>query len=140
MIKQRKMSFIFLLIVFILMIFILQTKVYARNIKIIDETKTINISSSTGIIDPSNFEPDSPTTSDVKKVVDKANIIIGAIRVIGVVVAVVTLGVLGIKYMTGSVTDRADYKKTMIPYLIGALVFFALTQFIGIIASIADDI
>ena len=46
--------------------------------------------------------------------------------------------VIGIKYMTGSISERAEYKKTMIPYIVGALIFFALTQLLSLIIELID--
>ena len=62
------------------------------------------------------------TTRDDTKFIGKANIIIGAIQTIGIVISVITITILGIKYMVGSIEQKAEYKKTMIPYIIG--VFF----------------
>ncbi len=53
------------------------------------------------------------------------NRIIGVLQAIGIVVSVVVVIVLGIKYMMGSVEEKAEYKKTMMPYLIGAALIFA---------------
>ncbi len=93
-----------------------------------------------GIIDPDKLKPTNPSAGDIQPALDVGNIIIGAIRVIGVVVLVVTLMIIGIKYMTGSVSEKAEYKKTMIPYLIGAFVFLALTQLIAVIIDFASVI
>lgn len=57
----------------------------------------------------------------------KAGIIVSAIRIIGVVVSVVALIVIGIKYMLGSVEEKADYKKTLLPYVIGAFLVFTVS-------------
>lgn len=54
--------------------------------------------------------------------------ILGIIRVIGIIVAVGVVMVIGIKFMTGSAEERAEYKKTMLPYLIGAVLIFATTN------------
>ncbi len=43
---------------------------------------------------------------------------------IGMAVSVIVLLVLGIKYMIGSAEEKAEYKKTMIPYLVGAILVF----------------
>ncbi len=51
--------------------------------------------------------------------------IIGALKGIGTIVAVAILIVIGIKYMMGSAEEKAEYKKVMIPYLIGAVLIFA---------------
>lgn len=88
-------------------------------------------------INPGDYEPSGPTAADVDPIVELANPIIGTIKTVGVVIAVITLILLGIKYMTGSIEEKAEYKKTMIPYLIGAVLIVAITQFIGVIASLA---
>lgn len=51
--------------------------------------------------------------------------IVGTLQVVGTVIAVLILIVLGIKYMMGSAEEKAEYKKTMMPYIIGALLIFA---------------
>lgn len=61
---------------------------------------------------------------------------------IGIIVAVIVLLVLGIKYMMGSASEKAEYKKTMIPYLVGAILIFgasAITQVVVNIASGLND-
>ena len=55
--------------------------------------------------------------------------IIGAIQAIGSLVSVGILVVLGIKYMMGSAEEKAEYKKTMIPYLIGAVMVFMASKY-----------
>lgn len=32
--------------------------------------------------------------------------------------------IIGIKYMTGSLEEKANYKKTMVPYLVGCVILF----------------
>ena len=70
----------------------------------------------------------------------KANNIVNTIQVVGVVVAVVGLIALGVKYMFGSVEERADYKKTMIPYLIGWIFRFSISTIIKLIYTITTEI
>lgn len=51
--------------------------------------------------------------------------IIGILQTIGVILSIIILIVLGIKYMMGSAEEKAEYKKTMIPYIVGAVFIFA---------------
>lgn len=60
-------------------------------------------------------------------------------QVIGIVVAVVVLLVLGIKYMMGSAEEKAEYKKTMIPYLIGAALIFASSTIVNVVYSVINS-
>lgn len=52
---------------------------------------------------------------------------LGYIQIIGTVVSVVALILIGLKYMLGSVEEKAEYKKTLIPYIIGAFILFTGT-------------
>ena len=91
----------------------------------------------TGIpVDPSRVKPDPPS-ADLDSVI---GVILGVIRVIGAVVMVATIVIIGIKYIMTSVEGKADLKKVAIPYLIGAILLFAGTQFVGIIYNFADEL
>ncbi len=50
------------------------------------------------------------------------------IRAVGIILTVVILMILGIKYMTGSAEEKADYKKSMIPYIVGVVVLFGASM------------
>jgi len=54
---------------------------------------------------------------------------------IGIVVAVIVLLVLGIKYMIGSAQEKAEYKKTMIPYIIGAVLLLSASGIVRLLFS-----
>lgn len=64
------------------------------------------------------------TNTGSGKLKTKANTILAYIRTIGIVLSVVILIVIGIKYMMGSVEEKANYKQTLVPYLIGAALVF----------------
>ena len=66
--------------------------------------------------------------------------VLGIIRVGGTLIAVGTIMILGIKYMMGSAEEKAEYKKTMIPYLIGAILLFAGVNIAGWISNFAGSI
>lgn len=67
------------------------------------------------------------------------NQIIGVITTVGVVVAVVVLLILGIKYMMGSASEKAEYKKTMIPYLVGAILIFGASAITRVVVSLGTS-
>ena len=72
-------------------------------------------------------------TSGASSVESVGGKIVGIIQIVGTIAAVAMLMVLGIKYMMGSSEERAEYKKTLFPYVIGAVLIFAavnLTQII----------
>ena len=72
--------------------------------------------------------------SEVRKIGGK---ITGFIQVIGSVFSLLALVIIGIKYMLGSAEEKADYKKTMIPYIVGCIMVFACTALPKIIYNIA---
>ena len=67
------------------------------------------------------------------------NTIIGWLTGIGMAVSVIVLLVLGIKYMIGIAVERAEYKKTMIPYLVGAVLVFGASAIAQVVYSIAKQ-
>lgn len=87
---------------------------------------------------PDTYEPDSKTSaSEVGGIQTIGNTIIGVIRTAGSIVSVATLIVLGIKYMAGSLEERAQYKKSMIPYVIGAALVFGITNLLAVVVTLA---
>ena len=59
--------------------------------------------------------------------------IVSIISSIGVVISVVVIAVLGIKYMLGSIEERAEYKRTLMPYFIGAILVFGASTIAQIV-------
>lgn len=74
------------------------------------------------------------TTGDIKSNSDlkgadstMANIgstIFTVVTNVAIILAVIVIAVLGVKYMMGSTEEKAEYKKSMIPYLVGAVLVF----------------
>ena len=88
-------------------------------------------------INPSDFEPSGITgASDF---VDKANIIIGIIQAIGSIVALIALIIIGIKYMVAGVEEKADYKSTMMPYIIGCAMLFVVSNLVAFIYNLVQN-
>jgi len=94
------------------------------------------VSTVNATIDPDNFKPKDMITSDYYMVAKKGATILNVLVTVGVVVSVVMFMILGIKYMMGSVEQKADYKKTMIPMLIGTVLLFTVTTIVGIIGNV----
>ena len=57
---------------------------------------------------------------------DVGNSIFSIIRVAGILSSVGALMLIGIKYMIGSVEEKADYKKTFPVYIIGCILVFGI--------------
>lgn len=69
--------------------------------------------------------PNGPGTEEVK---DRAGRIVGIIQVVGTMVSVGMLMVLGIKYMLGSADQKAEYRKSMMPYIVGSVLIFGFSN------------
>lgn len=96
--------------------------------------------SSIDAINPANYQDKIGNVTNATSLRDMGNIIIGIIQFVGSAVSVIALIVIGIKYMMGSLEEKAQYKETMKPYIIGAFLVFGVSNLIGIIASIAESI
>ncbi len=84
-----------------------------------------------------NLMPNSLTgnmgISGANEIKTLGNGLIGILQVVGIVLSVIVLIVLGIKYMMGSAEEKAEYKKTMMPYIIGAALIFAASALAQVI-------
>lgn len=72
---------------------------------------------------------DSETT-DIMNMVAK---IINLIRNVAVIGGVLILTILGFKYMLGSAEEKADYKKSLVPLVVGIVVVMAATSIMSLI-------
>ncbi len=79
-------------------------------------------------------------SAKAEEVVKLGATIVTIMQTVGIVVAVVVLLILGIKYMMGSAEEKAEYKKTMIPYLVGAVLIFASTTIVNVVYNIASGV
>ena len=75
----------------------------------------------------------SKDVSGTPQITKLGNDIVGIFQVVGVVLAVVIIIVLGIKYMLGSAEEKSEYKKSMLPYVVGAALIFAGSIFANVI-------
>ena len=69
---------------------------------------------------------------------NKVQNILGVISVIGIVTAVVTLAILGLKFMVGSVEEKAEYKKTLIPWMVGAILVASVSTLPLLISKVVE--
>lgn len=85
-------------------------------------------------IQPSDISPDttSISTDGIKGTAQK---IMGLIRNVAVIAGVLIIAILGLKYMLGSTEERADYKKSFMPLIVGIVVVMGATQIATMIFS-----
>ena len=73
------------------------------------------------------------------KVANFVGVIIKALRNLSIVLTVLVITVLGIKYMIGSVQEKADYKKNYINIIIGVVLISMITTIVNIIFTAAQN-
>ena len=92
-----------------------------------------------GLID--TFDKSISTSGNgAETIKDKGGRIVGIIQVIGTMLAVGMLMILGIKYMLGSADQKAEYRKSMLPYIIGAILIFGFSNITQVIYNWAKEI
>lgn len=114
-----------------------------KTMKILSVVATILLIVSMGATLVSAYSPADVSAKDVSGISDVQTIgnqIVGIIQTVGVIASVIILMVLGIKYMMGSAEEKAEYKKTMIPYIIGAVLLFAASFLATAIYNFAVNI
>lgn len=120
----------------IVSIIILIIAIFLNNICYATAPKEASLNS---IINPDDYKP-TDTTGNNTQFIGLANVIVGTMRAVGTVIAVVALMVIGLRYMFGSLEERANYKETMVPYLIGAVMLFTIPNVLGIIYDLVKGI
>lgn len=115
---NKTIKAISVLLIAAMMLFTISTTVFAVN--------------ANAIITDMGNSGNNVDTNDISKIGGQiANIL----STIGIIVGVIVLLVLGIKYMMGSTSEKAEYKKTMIPYLVGIVLLLGASGIVKAIAS-----
>lgn len=81
-----------------------------------------------------------PEDNDNGAIMTMGGKVLGIINIVGVVVSVIVLMIIGIKYMLGSIEEKAEYKKSMTGYVIGAIMLFGITTIANILYKIGTSI
>lgn len=92
----------------------------------------INKSNALGLDDMSSDMPGLYTVTGVEDqegAIEIGNIIVSIVRYIGEAIAIVSLMIIGIRYLLASTEEKAEYKQSMWPYVIGAILLFAGATF-----------
>lgn len=87
-------------------------------------------------IKPEDVTEIYPTGTSATNLKNTAGKILGWIRNIAAIAAVIIIAVLGIKFMIGSTEERAEYKKSFLPLIVGIVVVLSATTLAGWLFSI----
>ena len=99
----------------------------------------IMFSTSCFALDPTNITASS-NIAGVNEITRLGNGLVGIFQTVGIVLSVIIVLVIGIKYMMGSAEEKAEYKKSMIPYLVGAALIFTASLFANIVYQFFSSI
>ena len=87
---------------------------------------------------PDYYDPNAKFDSN-GTFVKKASMVLGWIQYIGIILSIIVLAIIGINYMLSSVEGKAEYKKKILPYVIGCCLIMSISVFIGIIQNVASE-
>lgn len=92
------------------------------------ESATAESATAGKIVDDANSfldkgkESESPINGKALK--DGSNIIYNVLLILGIAVALIWGLVLGIQFITGTIEEKAEIKKGLIPYVVGCIIIF----------------
>ena len=69
----------------------------------------------------------------------KVGSVLGFIRNIGAIVSVIAISIIGVKYMIGSVEEKAEYKKNLIPFVFGLVFFTGIVTIVTFILRVTNN-
>lgn len=78
----------------------------------------------------------SNAATNVTKV---AGQVLNIIQIVGIAVATIMLTILGIRYVSLSPNEKAEYKKGLTIYVIGAVLLFGASILIGVIKNFVSS-
>ena len=98
---------------------------------------TVTVNAASSGVAPGAYTGGGASVSSINKI---GNQIIQIVSTVGSIASVIILVVLGLKYMMGSAEEKAEYKKTLLPYIIGAALVFAASTIASVIFNFASTI
>lgn len=84
-----------------------------------------------------NVEFEDGATGSVQRIIAS---IISVTQIIGIGVAIIMLIVLAIKYISAAPSEKAEIKKTVTIYVVGAVVLFAASGILEIVKKFATNV
>ena len=106
---MKKLNKVLSIVMISLMLVSMSTSVFADNASV----SINNLSNKNGL-----------TNEAAESLESIGAVIMTFITNIAMILSVVIIAILGVKYMMGSVEEKAEYKKSMVPYVVGALLIF----------------
>lgn len=118
---------------------VLTVSVMANQIGIFSNTTSSN-SGTTNQMDISSITKPSKGGAIDEKILDIGHKILEVISVVAVGIAVIMLIVVAIKYMAAAPNDKAEIKKHLVIYVVGAIFIFCCVGIVNLLKLLADGL
>ena len=105
------------------------------NIYISNTSKTFAMSDVTNILD---IWVTAPENGEIK-LNNKIEPVLRIIRIVGIIIAVISFAIIGMKITFLSAEEKATYKQTLIPWAFGALLLFSMTTLPSVIYNFVGE-
>ncbi len=79
------------------------------------------------------------SNTNIKDFEGVGNTILGVVQVVGIVASVIALILIGMRYLFGSIDEKAEQKNALLYYLIGAILVFATSTIVKMAYNIIVD-
>ncbi len=86
------------------------------------------------------YKPDDLQKSDARSIFGIGEKVLGLLLNVATVISILTIALIGIKYMYGSIEQKAEYKQSLLPWLIGAVIVFSITRIVELLQLIGSKI
>ena len=107
----------------------------ALTILLLVATLSTSVFATTSIINDIKSQAETTNSIDSAEMTATAGKVLKLIRTIAIILGTIVIAVLGVKYMMGSVEEKAEYKKSFIPLVVGILVIMAATSIATLLFS-----
>ena len=91
-------------------------------------------------LDPYSYNPNNSKTAELDQatVVKYTSPIYNIAYTIAIIATIISLAIIGIKFIVGSAQEKAEYKEHLMPVLIGICTISFIITIIGTLAKFAD--
>lgn len=88
-------------------------------------------------IDPNAYTPNGSIDENI--VTTYGGSLYNILTIIGIIVSVIALMILGLKFILASTTEKAEYKKYLLPVVIGIFIIAFIISIVGLLGNIGGS-
>lgn len=89
---------------------------------------------------PSKYKNEYFTPEDQNVVKGITENTAGYLAGAAVIISLIALIVIGIKYILGSTTEKVEYKKNLLPVVVGILIIVGISSIVGILSQVGGSL